>query len=187
MQGYAGSKTLHQQNPTVLNWRCRPTQVDLCNGRKTVVVVAAAVVVVVVEAWGAKIPLKYHNFSKILKFGVVFTDTESPLCPLREALPCQYYHDRSISWQITRHNHPNLANFEIFGVGFSDPLLATDNGPLMSHILSPLVCENPQILFHFLIWYSQAHPNIRLYAEFRQDMFILSPLVCENPQILLHF
>jgi len=29
---------LHQQNPPVLNWRCRLTQVDLNNGRKTVVV-----------------------------------------------------------------------------------------------------------------------------------------------------
>jgi len=26
--------TLHQQNPPVLNWRCRLTQVDLYNGRK---------------------------------------------------------------------------------------------------------------------------------------------------------
>ena len=34
-----GSKTLHQQNPLpVLNWRCRLTQTDLYNGRKTVVV-----------------------------------------------------------------------------------------------------------------------------------------------------
>jgi len=33
-QGHAGSKTLHQQNPPVLNWRCRPTQADLYNGRK---------------------------------------------------------------------------------------------------------------------------------------------------------
>jgi len=37
LQGHAGSKTLHQQNPPVLNWRCRLTQVDLYNGRKTVV------------------------------------------------------------------------------------------------------------------------------------------------------
>ena len=36
-QGHAGSKTLHQQNPPVLNWRCRLTQVDLYNGRKMVV------------------------------------------------------------------------------------------------------------------------------------------------------
>ena len=34
-----GSKTLHQQNSPVLNWRCRLTQVDLCNGRETMVVV----------------------------------------------------------------------------------------------------------------------------------------------------
>ena len=38
-QGHAGRKTLHQQNPPVLNWRCRLPQVDLSNGRKTVVVV----------------------------------------------------------------------------------------------------------------------------------------------------
>jgi len=30
-----GRKTLHQKNPPVLNWRCRLTQVDLYNGRKT--------------------------------------------------------------------------------------------------------------------------------------------------------
>ena len=33
-QGHADSKTLHQQNPPVLNWRCRLMQVDLYNGRK---------------------------------------------------------------------------------------------------------------------------------------------------------
>ena len=38
-QGLSGSKTLHRQNPPVLNWRCRPTQVDVYNGRETVVVV----------------------------------------------------------------------------------------------------------------------------------------------------
>ena len=32
---HAGSKTLHQQNPPVLNWRCRLTHADLYNGRKT--------------------------------------------------------------------------------------------------------------------------------------------------------
>jgi len=32
-QGHVGSKTLHQQNPPVLNWRCRLTQVGLHNGR----------------------------------------------------------------------------------------------------------------------------------------------------------
>ena len=36
-QGHAGSKTLHQQNPPVLNWMCLLTGVDLYNGRKTVV------------------------------------------------------------------------------------------------------------------------------------------------------
>ena len=30
-QEHAGSKTLRQQNPTVLNWRCQLTQVDLYN------------------------------------------------------------------------------------------------------------------------------------------------------------
>ena len=30
---------LHQQNPPILNWRCRLTQVDLYNGHKMVVVV----------------------------------------------------------------------------------------------------------------------------------------------------
>ena len=38
-QGYAGSKTLHQWNPPVLNWRCRLMQIDLYNGSKTEVVV----------------------------------------------------------------------------------------------------------------------------------------------------
>ena len=33
----AGSKTLHQQNPPVLNWRCQVIQVELYNGHKTVV------------------------------------------------------------------------------------------------------------------------------------------------------
>ena len=41
-QGHADSKTLHQQNPPILNWRCRLTQVDLYNGHKTVVVVCTA-------------------------------------------------------------------------------------------------------------------------------------------------
>jgi len=40
-QGHVGSKTLHQQNPSVLNWRCWLMQVDLYNGRKTVVVGAS--------------------------------------------------------------------------------------------------------------------------------------------------
>ena len=40
-QGHVGSKTLHQQNPAVLNWRCWLMQVDLYNGRKTVVVGAS--------------------------------------------------------------------------------------------------------------------------------------------------
>ena len=31
----AGSKTLHQQNPPVLNWSCQLAQVNLYNGRKT--------------------------------------------------------------------------------------------------------------------------------------------------------
>ena len=33
-----GSKTLHQQNPPVLNWSCRLTQVELYNGREMEVV-----------------------------------------------------------------------------------------------------------------------------------------------------
>jgi len=37
-QGHAGSKTLHQQNPPVLSWRCQLTQGDLYSGHKTVVV-----------------------------------------------------------------------------------------------------------------------------------------------------
>jgi len=39
LRGHAGRKTLHQQNPPVLNWRCRLAQVDMYNGRKTGVVV----------------------------------------------------------------------------------------------------------------------------------------------------
>jgi len=35
-----GSKTLHQQNSAVINWRCWLMQADLYNGCKTVVVVA---------------------------------------------------------------------------------------------------------------------------------------------------
>jgi len=38
-QVHAGSKTLHQENPPVLNWKCRLTQVDRHNGRTAVVVV----------------------------------------------------------------------------------------------------------------------------------------------------
>ena len=36
-QEHVDSKTLHQLNPPVANWRCRLTQVDLYNGHKTVV------------------------------------------------------------------------------------------------------------------------------------------------------
>ena len=32
-----GSKSFHERNPPILNWRCRITQVDLYNGHKTVV------------------------------------------------------------------------------------------------------------------------------------------------------
>jgi len=42
-QGHAGSKTLHQQNPPVLNWRCQLTQVDLYNDCRMVVVVVVVV------------------------------------------------------------------------------------------------------------------------------------------------
>jgi len=38
-QGHVGSKTLHQQNPPVLNCRCRLMHVDLYNGCKMVTVV----------------------------------------------------------------------------------------------------------------------------------------------------
>jgi len=38
-QGHAVSKTLHQQNPPVLNWTCWLTQVDPYNGCKAVIVV----------------------------------------------------------------------------------------------------------------------------------------------------
>jgi len=38
-QRHAGSKTLHQQNPPVLDWRYWLTQDDVYNGWKTVVVV----------------------------------------------------------------------------------------------------------------------------------------------------
>jgi len=37
-QGHAGSKNLLHQNPLVLNWGCRITQVVLYNGHKMVVV-----------------------------------------------------------------------------------------------------------------------------------------------------
>jgi len=36
-QRHAGSKTLHQQNPPVLNWRCRLTHDDVYSGRRTAV------------------------------------------------------------------------------------------------------------------------------------------------------
>jgi len=35
MQGHVGSKTLLQQNPSVLDWRCQPTQTDSHSGCKT--------------------------------------------------------------------------------------------------------------------------------------------------------
>ena len=44
-KGIAGSKTLHQQNPPVLNRRCRLMLVDLYTGRKTVAVVVGCVTV----------------------------------------------------------------------------------------------------------------------------------------------
>jgi len=37
-QRHVGSKTVHQQNPPVLNWRCSLTQVDMYNGHKMAVV-----------------------------------------------------------------------------------------------------------------------------------------------------
>ena len=39
-QGHEGSKTLLQQNPPVLNWRCQIMQVVLCNSHRMVVAVA---------------------------------------------------------------------------------------------------------------------------------------------------
>ena len=39
MPWHASSKTLHQQNPPVLNWRCRLMQADLYNSHKIVWVV----------------------------------------------------------------------------------------------------------------------------------------------------
>jgi len=36
---HLGSEALHQQNLSVINWRCRLTQIGLRNGCKTVVVV----------------------------------------------------------------------------------------------------------------------------------------------------
>jgi len=42
-------KTLHQQNPPVLNWRCPLMQVGLYNDRKMVVVVVVVVVDVVYQ------------------------------------------------------------------------------------------------------------------------------------------
>jgi len=47
-QRHAGSNTLHQQNPPVVNWRCRLTQVDLYNGRNTMAVV---VVTLLLDLW----------------------------------------------------------------------------------------------------------------------------------------
>ena len=43
--GDARSRTLHHQNPPVLNWKCRLMQVDLYNGCKTVVVVLLLLIV----------------------------------------------------------------------------------------------------------------------------------------------
>ena len=39
-QGHAGSETLLQQNPPVLNWECQLMQFVLHNGHKKMVVVA---------------------------------------------------------------------------------------------------------------------------------------------------
>ena len=67
-QGHAGSKTLHQQNPPVLNWRCRLTRVDVYNGRKTVVMV---VVVVVIKAYNRV----YKEYTKPVPLPVSHTST----------------------------------------------------------------------------------------------------------------
>jgi len=44
MQVHVDSKTLHQQNPPVLNGRYRLTQVDLYNGRKMMAVVVVVLI-----------------------------------------------------------------------------------------------------------------------------------------------
>ena len=41
-QGHVGSKTVLEQNPPVLNWKCHLMQVILYNGRKMVIVVVVA-------------------------------------------------------------------------------------------------------------------------------------------------
>jgi len=43
-QGHASRKTSHQRNPSVLNWRCRLTQVNMYNDCNMVVVVVVVVV-----------------------------------------------------------------------------------------------------------------------------------------------
>jgi len=58
-----GSKTLHQQNHPVLNWRCRRTQVDLYNGRKTVVVVVVVVLPAEAQAAGTLVQQQQVGFS----------------------------------------------------------------------------------------------------------------------------
>ena len=58
---YAGSKTLHQQNPPVLYCRCRLTQVDVYNGRKMVVVVVVVVKLILTDHWSR---LRLHFQSK---------------------------------------------------------------------------------------------------------------------------
>ena len=56
-QGHAGSKTMHHQNPPVLNWRCWIVQVDLHNGHKTVDVV------VIVKEVGRKVAQMNLDFA----------------------------------------------------------------------------------------------------------------------------
>ena len=58
ISSHVGSKTLYQQNPPVLNWRCQLTQVDLHNGHKTVVVV-----VVVSQNSNSRCTYCHCNFS----------------------------------------------------------------------------------------------------------------------------
>jgi len=61
---------LHQQNPPVLNWKCRLTQVDLCNGRKTVV---AVVVVVLSQQNKLEYKLNTYFFCAAFTFGYFYS------------------------------------------------------------------------------------------------------------------
>ena len=51
-----GIKTLHQQNPPVLKWRCLLMQIDLYNGRKTDVVIVVYLL---------RIPVRPHTHTRL--------------------------------------------------------------------------------------------------------------------------